>query len=151
MIVIHPVLLTMKELIALSLLLLLFKSSGAQATVSATVSNFKNNKGICRACIFRDANSFNGKGTPLQCVQAAIQNNTAVFSFSVIPAGSYAVSVFHDANNNNKFDTNFLGIPSEGYGASLNKLPFASAPSFTENKFQLQNTPVQLKIRLRNL
>lgn len=49
-------------------------------------------------------------------------------------------------------DKNFLGIPKEGYGASKNKLPFASAPDFDDNKFQvLQNTITNLTIRLRNL
>jgi len=30
----------------------------------------------------------------------------------------YAVSVFHDENYNGKLDTNLLGIPREGVGAS---------------------------------
>jgi len=34
--------------------------------------------------------------------------------------GKYAVSVFHDENSNGKLDTNFLGIPREGVGASNN-------------------------------
>jgi uncharacterized protein (DUF2141 family) len=35
-----------------------------------------------------------------------------------MPAGSYAISVFHDLNNNLELDTNFIGIPKEPYGFS---------------------------------
>jgi len=35
-----------------------------------------------------------------------------------IPAGSYAISVFHDLNDNLELDTNFIGIPKEPYGFS---------------------------------
>jgi uncharacterized protein (DUF2141 family) len=49
-------------------------------------------------------------------------------------------------------DKNFLGIPSEGYGASKNKLPFASAPTFKDNQFVVVNkVTVSIGIRLRNL
>jgi uncharacterized protein (DUF2141 family) len=49
-------------------------------------------------------------------------------------------------------DKNFLGIPKEGYGASNNKLPFAAAPSFNDNKFILgKGETKHLSIKLRNL
>ena len=53
----------------------------------------------------------------------------AVVSFTV-PAGTYAVSVHHDANANSRMDTNILGIPKEGYGVSNNARPRFSAPKF---------------------
>ena len=37
-----------------------------------------------------------------------------------LPAGNYAVQVMHDENENNKLDTNFMGMPIEGYGFSNN-------------------------------
>ena len=33
-----------------------------------------------------------------------------------LPPGRYAVSAFHDENDNGELDTNLVGIPSEGYG-----------------------------------
>jgi uncharacterized protein (DUF2141 family) len=49
-------------------------------------------------------------------------------------------------------DKNFLGIPKEGYGASNNKLPFAAAPSYNDNKFTLGKSDIkQMNIKLRNL
>ncbi len=127
--------------------------AAAQGKVEARISNFTNSKGVCRACLFNTAASFNGKeGQAVQCVQVPVNNQKAEVVFENIPAGNYAVSVFHDANNNNKLDVNFLGIPKEGYGASKNKLPFAAAPAFADNQFAVKpNTTIQLNIRLRNL
>ena len=41
--------------------------------------------------------------------------------FTDLPAGVYAVSVFHDENMNQKLDKNFVGVPKEEYGASNNR------------------------------
>ena len=37
------------------------------------------------------------------------------YVFKNIPYGTYAVAVMHDANMNNELDTNFFGIPEEGF------------------------------------
>ena len=42
----------------------------------------------------------------------------AKVTFSDLPSGEYAVRLFHDQNNNEKLDTNLIGIPTEGYGFS---------------------------------
>ena len=138
---------------ALVLIALFFcKSLLAQNRIVVTVNNFKGNKGVCRGCVFANASSFSGEGKPLQCTQSIIKNKVAQLVFENVPAGVYAVSVFHDINSNQELDKNFLGIPKEGYGASKNKLPFASAPGFEDNKFSVSDhTITQLNIRLRNL
>jgi len=144
----------MKQWIGLSLLALFFQPGAqAQSKVIADVSNFVSDKGSCRACLFNSASSFKGEsGDPVQCVQVAVTNKQSQVQFDNVPAGTYAIFLFHDTNNNNKMDKNFMGIPKEGYGASQNKLPFASAPGFNENKFSVSNgTTVRLSIKLRNL
>lgn len=140
----------MKALFSFSFLLMGF-AAFAQNQVVASISNFESNKGICRACIFNSEESFK-KMKPLVCVLAGVNNKAAQAVFNNLPAGTYALFVFHDTNNNGKMDTNFLGIPKEGYGASQNKLPFAAAPRFDANKFTLQgNGAVTLGIKLRNI
>lgn len=130
----------------------LISQAAAQGKVSVSISNLKSSNGVCRVCLFDNAAAFNGNGKPVQCVATAVKNKNASASFDNIAAGTYAVSVFHDANNNNKLDLNFVGIPKEGYGASKNKLPFASAPLFKENQFAVKpGHTVQLQIRLRHL
>jgi uncharacterized protein (DUF2141 family) len=104
-------------------------------------------------CLFDNATAFKGEsGAPVQCLQPGVKGGASEAVFENVPPGVYAIAVFHDANKNNKMDTNIFGIPKEGYGASGNKLPFASAPAFDDNKFTVgDKTTTTLRIRLRNL
>jgi len=140
-------------LLVLLLLVLNVFSLKAQNKIVAQILNFENNKGVCRACLFNSAASFSGDGgEPFRCLQLPVKGKAAEAVFENIPSGNYAIFVFHDENANNKIDKNFVGIPKEGYGASKNKLPFAGAPTFEENKFYVApNRPTTLTIKLRNL
>ncbi|HEX6334933.1 MAG TPA: DUF2141 domain-containing protein [Flavisolibacter sp.] len=131
----------------------LFSSVHAQNSVVVTIRNVESRSGVVQACIFNSAASFTGdSGTPLQCTQAPITGKEARVQFNGLPDGRYAIFVFHDANNNRKLDKNFIGIPTEGYGASRNNLPFAAAPSFDDNAFSLKgNISARITIRLRNI
>jgi uncharacterized protein (DUF2141 family) len=140
------------KFISLVICLAFYSSTSGQSRVIANMGSFKNNKGVCRVCLFNNASSFSGKGAPVECLTIPIKDKSAQAVFLNIPPGTYAVSFFHDANNNNSFDTNFLGIPKEGYGASRNNLPFAAAPTFEGNKFTLPaNSAITLTMRLRYL
>ena len=132
---------------------LLCTATVGQNKVVADITNFKNSKGVCQACLFNNSASFNGEGgKPFQCVKLSINGKTVQAVFENILTGTYALFVLHDANNNNKMDKNWLGIPKEGYGASRNRLPFAAPPRFKENQFVVsENTVTRFTIRLRNL
>lgn len=124
----------------------------AQGTLVVTITGLANNKGICKTCLFNNATSFEDETNkkPFTCTALPIKDKKAEATFSNIPAGTYAILVFHDVNQNNKMDVNFLGIPKEGYGASKNKLPFASAPTFKDNQFTVAdqaNCSINIKIR----
>ena len=126
-------------------------SLNAQNRVIASVTQLANNRGVCRACLFSTAVSYQ-KMEAVQCLSVPIINQKALFTFNDIPKGKYALFVFHDVNENNKLDKNWLGIPSEGYGASRNKLPFAAAPAFESNSFILNSKDsLVLPVRIRNL
>ncbi|CAB5503165.1 hypothetical protein [uncultured Gammaproteobacteria bacterium] len=52
-----------------------------------------------------------------------------------VSSDTYAFSVFHDVDNNNKLSTNFLSVPSEGYGFSNNVVGNFGKPTFKEASF----------------
>lgn len=69
--------------------------------------------------------------------------------FPNVAAGSYAVSIAHDTNGNKKVDTNFLGIPKEGWGVSNNVMPTMRAPTFEEARFLVkEGAPVDIEVKL---
>lgn len=131
---------------------LLSTAALAQNKIVVNISNFESNKGVCIVCLYDNAKAFAGKGEPVKCTTVPVSNKTANVSFENVTEGTYAISVIHDANGNKKFDTNFLGIPTEGYGASQNKLPFAAAPKFDANKFTVSaSSTTTSNIKLRYL
>jgi len=65
-----------------------------------------------------------------------------------IPPGEYAISIFHDENDNGKLDTNFIGIPKEPYGFSNNPVIKLRPPTFMEAKFvHRQLTHLAIKVK----
>jgi len=63
------------------------------------------------------------------------------------PKGEYAVSAFHDENENHKMDTNFIGIPKEPIGISNNATGFMGPPKYNDAKFTIaKNTNIAIKV-----
>jgi uncharacterized protein (DUF2141 family) len=70
--------------------------------------------------------------------------------FHVAP-GTYAVSVFHDENSNGKLDTNLMGIPREGVGASNGARGHFGPPKFDDAAFHFSGGQLDLKITVNYL
>jgi len=68
--------------------------------------------------------------------------------FNDIPSGNYAISVYHDVNENGKLDMNFLGIPKEGFGFSNDAMGTFGPPSFEKAMIKSPAPgPVSLKMK----
>ena len=104
----------------------------AHATLDITVRGITSAKGVIRLAICPPAVGFpDCKGHELRSASLPIHNLEARIQFTDLPAGTYGISVFHDANANGKLDL-FLGIPREGYGFSRNPPFRPRAPRFNE-------------------
>ena len=66
-----------------------------------------------------------------------IINQQCRITFIDVPEGTYAISIFHDENNNGKLDKNYFGIPKEDYGCSNNATGFMGPPKWKDAKFSL--------------
>ncbi len=77
-----------------------------------------------------------------------VWNKEARCDFEEIPRGTYALAVFHDENMNGKLDTNWLGIPTEGYGFSNDVKALKGAPSFSACRFQYDGGTLDMTISL---
>ena len=63
-------------------------------------------------------------------LRAPAEAGTMRFVVADIAPGRYALSAFHDENDNGTLDTNLLGIPSEGYGFGNDAGAAFGPPSF---------------------
>lgn len=111
-----------------------------------------NDKGRVLCSLFSSAADFPTK-TDKAFAHAAsdISNGRSVCEFADVAPGTYAVSVFHDENSNGKLDTNFVGIPREGVGASNNAKGHFGPPKFDAAAFQFSGGRLDLKITINYL
>ena len=93
------------------------------------VEGLRNEKGHVTCSLFNDPKAF-PRGEEFREARAPIHGDAAICEFTDIPAGKYAVVVYHDENGNGHFDQNAFGMPLEGYGFSKNAAPLFDAPSF---------------------
>src|SRR5690554_3491154 len=106
------------KLIIISLISLLSYQAEVQDSASITVSieGATSNKGKMFVAIYNAEGDF--LKASFKSVKSSIVNKSCTVTFEGIPEGVYAVSVFHDENDNGKLDSNFLGIPTEDYACS---------------------------------
>lgn len=78
------------------------------------------------------------------------KTGVTVVTLTNIPPGDYGIMVYQDVNNNDRTDSNFLGIPREPYGFSRDVKPFLSKPSFDDVKFTVAAGDNSQTLRLQN-
>jgi uncharacterized protein (DUF2141 family) len=117
------------------------------ADIELSVGNITELSGTLYWSIFDNEDSYKTEQTPLVAGRSRVIDETLKVTLHDLPAGDYAIKLFHDANDNGEMDSNLLGLPQEGYGFSNNGGTFGPA-SFKDAKFTVQDH-VQINIRLR--
>lgn len=82
-------------------------------------------------------------------IDRTIVNNRATCVFDDVSPGEYAIAVFHDENANNDLDRNFVGIPSEGTGASNDARGFMGPPRYEDARFSFPETVNEARLIIR--
>ena len=114
-------------------------------SLTVSVSKLKSNDGSLLVGLYNREASFLKQ--PFKSTVVKIENKKSVIVFKNVPKGTYAVSFVHDANDNNKMDTNFIGIPKEDYGCSNNAKGFMGPPKYEDAKFSLEkNKTIEIKM-----
>ena len=107
-------------------------------TVEVTIDGFDNDEGQALVALFLD-----DTGWPDDEAQAfgasvfPIENLRVVAQFKDVPAGPFAISVFHDKDSDRELDTGVFGIPTEAYGFSRDARDTFGPPSFDEARLDV--------------
>jgi uncharacterized protein (DUF2141 family) len=118
-------------------------------SILITISNIRSNTGKVNVSLFAKADGFPSTVEKAVAVQSVlIQQNQVSLRFDNLPFGTYAVACLHDENGNGKMDTNLVGIPKEGYGASNNAVNKFSAPKFEAAKFPFNAAVLSVNFKM---
>jgi uncharacterized protein (DUF2141 family) len=123
-----------------------FAQTDNNPNVTVNISNLNSNEGQVFISIYNSEDSFLGNG--FKSFVTKIENKSCRVTFENIPSGTYAISFYHDENDNNKMDSNFLGIPKEDYGCSNNAIGFMGPPKWADAKFEVKNESLTQHIKL---
>lgn len=125
-----------------------YNPPGAKCTLTVVISKMQNDNGQVGICLFKNADGFPYSERAFECQYAKAKTNCTVYTFTDLEMGTYAVSLFHDANDNMKLDKNWLGIPKEGIGISNNAKATFGPPKFNDAKFVLDKSQQTITISL---
>jgi uncharacterized protein (DUF2141 family) len=120
--------------------------------IHVEISGLRSDKGQVLCALYSSADGFPKKGDKAAAhARSPISNGHAVCEFPSVTVGTYAVSAFHDENSNGKLDTNFVGIPRDGVGASNNAKGHFGPPKFDAAAFRFSGSRLELKITINYL
>ncbi len=127
-----------------------FAQSSSCSGIHIKIQDIRNSTGTIGCALFKSPDGF-----PTEYLRYAtniivtkIQDTQATCDFTKIPSGMYALAVIHDENMNGKLDTNWLGIPTEGYGFSKDAEAMLGPPSFSAAGFSYDGQDIKLTISL---
>lgn len=104
-------------------------SQGNECNLTLQITKIRSNKGKILLQLY------DAKKALIFSASEPIDEHQCLFPISQLKSGKYAIRYFHDENGNGILDTNWLGIPTEGYGFSNNAVSMFGAPPFEDRLF----------------
>ena len=121
--------------------------SYSQNKLTIEVTGVPNSDGNIRVAIYNTSDSFLSHDEVFKSDSVLASKGVTRLSMEDIPDGEYAVVLYHDENDNDELDTNWLGIPKEPVGFSNAKMKTFGPPKFKECSFVME-PETQVKVVL---
>lgn len=131
-------------------LLLAFSNALLNAQLVVKVTNIQSIEGFISYGLYDDPNVYLALDKQLKVDRFLVKNTELIFTIDSLPAGLYALSLFHDLNGDDIMQNNFFGIPKEPYGFSLNYRPLFRGPRFDESQFEYDGKYLEIEIILND-
>src|SRR5262245_14546357 len=118
-------------------------------TIVVTITGFRNASGHARVALFNRETGFpDAESAAFRRIVARIDRDLVAVRFNDVPFGEYAVSMYHDANDDAKLNKGRFGVPKEGYGVSNNVVHAMRAPTFEEARFRFDDSSYAVTINV---
>ena len=139
----------MKSILACTLTAGMFAAGFVHAAeLVVKVNDVRTPNGRLLMAVFDSAEAWNGKAEAVAKQALDASAGEVDFRFTGLAPGRYAVSVMHDENGNGKLDSNFIGMPTEGYGFSNDPRVMRKA-TFDEAAFAVGADDATIELHLR--
>ena len=119
------------RIFAICVLLVPLSYLSAQCSLTIEIVDLESNKGVVIVDLL-DTTEESVRDTTVK-----IADNKCVIVFDDVKKDQYAIRYFHDENSDEEMDTNFLGIPKEGFGFSNDAMGKFGPKDFSEWLFEV--------------
>ena len=133
--------------LATSLFVTLNPASAAATELSVEIKGIASNSGDVYVAIYDKAEKW--MKTSLSGAKVAAKKGSVSASFKELPAGDYAISLYHDENGNGKMDANVMGMPTEPYAFSNDAAGNYGPASFEQAKFKVDGEKKSIVINIK--
>ncbi len=129
--------------------IVLAAGQASAARIAVTITGLKNSTGGVYVGLYATPSKFLN-GTQVD-VMKKVRASTAPITvvFDDLRPGTYAVGAYHDENNNDHLDTNFLGLPTEGYALSNGVRAVIAKPTFQQAAFTVDDSGAAVTLQIR--
>lgn len=117
-----------------------------KANLNVTITNIESDEGKVVVSLFNSKETFLGKHYRQQVVSA--KSGSISFDFKDLPNGDYTISAYQDKNKNGELDKNFIGIPMEPYGISMDGKSNFGPPNYQNSMFTIDGNSKKLSIKI---
>ena len=114
------------------------QDSTSTGDLTIILEGFENNEGMAMIALSDSQEDYEADEAPFRTQEAEIFDKKSVWTVEAIPFGEYAIKIYHDEDDDNEMDTNFLGVPSEDYGFSNNAKGTFGPASWEDAKFMFK-------------
>jgi uncharacterized protein (DUF2141 family) len=121
--------------------------SAQTADLNVNISNIKPYTGNIMIAIFNSKETYFEMDKMLAGYEISVDSSSVSCTFSDLPIGIYAITIYHDQDSNGEMNRNWLGMPTEGYAFSNNFASSIRPASFDDASFKLK-TDATLEIRM---
>ena len=120
-------------------------------TISLTIEihGLQSDLGSVAVALFDSAESFERRTDAIASQTLAPRDGYATWNVADLPAGTYAVAVYHDLDDNGELDRTTLGPPAEPYGFSNDARRTFGPPGFDSAAIELPPGRHTIRIRVR--
>jgi len=136
-----------KSLVLAITLAAVLLSHAAAAELTVEVKGVGKNTGKIYVAVYDKAERWMKK--PVYSASAFANTEGVVLSFKDVAVGEYAISLYHDENDNGKMDTNVVGMPIEPYAFSNDAAGNFGPASFEQAKFTVAADKKSIVINIK--
>jgi len=143
--------LTLKMTIAGGALLCAMTAASAQLAnnkVGVVVNGLRSDSGVVRCGLYAGPAGFRQPGREFRGAVGRINGQQATCVFGNLPAGNYAVAVFHAERGETQIKTGAFGKPEQGYGFSNNPSSGFGPPDYSSAAFTYSGGTQTLPVTL---